>query len=72
MYKKCIPINLYLDLKNAKLHLGTAENHITFNLVFIILWPVEVHGCCVAIQRVDRVGVGEQLREERLKDVGEV
>lgn len=71
MHKKVL-INLNLDLKNAKLHLGTAGNHITFNLVFIILWPVEVHGRCVAIQRVDGVGVGEQLREERLKDVGEV
>lgn len=44
----------------------------TFDLVFIVLRPVQVHGCCVPVQRVDGVGVGEQLREERLKDVGEV
>lgn len=44
----------------------------TFDLVFIILWPVQVHGSCVPVQRVDWVGVGQQLREERLKDVGEV
>lgn len=44
----------------------------TFDLVFILLWPVQVHGGCVSVQRVDRVGVGEQLRQERLKDVGEV
>lgn len=46
--------------------------HTTFDFVFIILWPVQVHGGCIPIQRIDGVGVGEQLREERLKDVGEV
>ena len=45
---------------------------VTFDLVFIILRPVQVHGGCVPVQRIDGVGVGEQLREERLKDVGEV
>ncbi|KAF3859187.1 hypothetical protein F7725_021586, partial [Dissostichus mawsoni] len=30
--------------------------------------PVEVHGSCVSVQRVDGVGVGQQLRQERLKD----
>lgn len=44
----------------------------TFDLVFIILRSVQVHGRCVPVQRVDGVGVGEQLREERLEDVGEV
>lgn len=44
----------------------------TFYLVFIFLWLVQVHGGCVSIQGVDGVGVGEQLRQERLKDVGEV
>lgn len=40
--------------------------------MFIVLWPVQVHGGGVPVQRVDGVGVGEQLREEGLKDVGEV
>lgn len=44
----------------------------TFDLVFIIFWPVQVQGRCVSIQRIDWVWVGKQLREERLKDVGEV
>lgn len=44
----------------------------TFNLVFIFLRLVQVHGGCVSVQGVDGVGVGEQLRQERLKDVGEV
>lgn len=44
----------------------------TFDLVFIILRSVQVHGRRVPVQRVDGVGVGEQLREERLEDVGEV
>lgn len=49
-----------------------AAVNVTFDLVFVVLWPVEVHGGGVPIQRIDGVGVGEQLREERLKDVGEV
>lgn len=44
----------------------------TFDLVFIILRSVQVHGRRVPVERVDGVGVGEQLREERLEDVGEV
>lgn len=44
----------------------------TFDLMFIILRSVKVHGGCVPVQRIDGVGVGEQLREERLEDVGEV
>lgn len=44
----------------------------TFDLVFIILWSVQVHGGCVPVQRIYRVGVGKQLRQEWLKDIGEV
>lgn len=44
----------------------------TFDLVFVFLWLVQVHGGRVSIQGVDGVGVGKQLRQERLKDVGEV
>lgn len=44
----------------------------TFYLVFIFLWLVQVHGGRVSIQGVNGVGVGKQLRQERLKDVGEV
>lgn len=33
---------------------------------------MQVHGGRIPVQRIDGVGVGEQLREERLKDVGEV
>lgn len=44
----------------------------TFDLVFIIFWLVEVQGCCVSVQRIDGVRVGQQLRQERLKDVGEI
>lgn len=46
--------------------------YVTFDLVFIVLWPVQVHGSGIPVQRIDGVGVGKQLREERLKDVGEV
>lgn len=31
----------------------------TFDLVFIIFWLVEVQGCCVSIQRIDGVRVGQ-------------
>lgn len=44
----------------------------TFDLVFIVLRSVQVHGSCISVQRIDGVGVGEQLRKEWLKDVGEV
>ena len=44
----------------------------TFNLVFVVLGPVQVHGRRVSIQRVDGVGVGQQLGQKRLKDVGEI
>lgn len=40
--------------------------------MFVVLRPVQVHGGGVPVQRVNGVWVGEQLREERLKDVGEV
>lgn len=33
---------------------------------------MEVHGGCVSVQRVDGVGVCQQLRQERLKDIGEI
>lgn len=50
----------------------TCTQFATFDLVFIILWSVQVHGGCVPVERIDGVRVGKQLREERLKDVGEV
>ena len=34
--------------------------------------PVKVHGRRVPVERVRGVGVGEELREEALEDVGEV
>ena len=48
------------------------EEGLTFDLVFVVLRPVQVHGSCVSIQGVDGVGVRQQLGQERLKDVGEV
>lgn len=47
-------------------------SHDTFDLVFKVLRSVKIHGGGVPVQRVDGVGVGEQLRQEGLKNVGEV
>ena len=44
----------------------------TFDFLLVLLGPVQVHGGGVPVQRVDGVGVGQQLGQERLKDVGQV
>lgn len=37
---------------------------LTFDLLFVVLWPVQVHGGSVSVERVDGVGVGQQLGQE--------
>ena len=49
-----------------------SDEELTFDLVFVVLGPVQVHGGCVSVQRVNGVGVGKQLGQKRLEDVGEV
>ena len=44
----------------------------TCDLLLEVVRLVEVESCSVSVQRVCRVGVGEQLRKERLKDVGKI
>lgn len=55
-----------------QMHLCLRGWRATVDFVFVVVWPMQVHGCSIPVQRVDGVGVGKQLREERLKDVGEV
>lgn len=44
----------------------------TFDFLLVLLRPMEVHGCCVAVQGVDGVWVSKQLGQKRLKDVGQI
>lgn len=55
-----------------RLNDSTATLQITFDFLFVVLWPVQVHGCGVPVQRVDGVRVGQQLWQKRLEDVGEI
>ena len=41
-------------------------------IMHIYIIPVQIHGCRVPVERVCRVGVRQQLRQERLEDVREV
>lgn len=43
---------------------------LTFDFLFVLLWSVEIHGSSIPIQGVNGVGVRQQLRQERLKDIG--
>ena len=54
------------------LNMCKSDEELTFDLVFVVLGPVQVHGSCVTVERVNGVGVGQQLGQKRLKDVGEV
>ena len=62
--------NLFFFLKHPKM-IKTLST-ITLNFLFVLLGFVEVESGCIPIERVDGVGVGEQLWQERLKDVGQI
>lgn len=44
----------------------------TFHFSVVGLGLAHEHGCCFAVERVGRVGVAEELREEDLEDVDHV
>lgn len=44
----------------------------TFHLSLIGLWLPHHQCCCFAIQRIGRIGIAEELRQEDLKDVDHV
>lgn len=44
----------------------------TFDFLLVLFWPVKIHGSCISIQRVNGVGISQQLRQERLKNVGQI
>lgn len=43
-----------------------------FDLLFVVVGPVQVHGRRVPVERIDRVRVRQQLRQERLEDIRQV
>lgn len=45
---------------------------LTFDFLFVLLWPMKIHGSCVAVKGVDGVWVSQQLGQERFKDVGQI
>ena len=44
----------------------------TFNFLLVLLWLVKVECCCVTVQRIYRIRVGEQLGKEGVEDVPQI
>lgn len=71
--KILLQIYILLDTKKKWIAAGSIFSlGWTFDFLLVLLWPMKVHSSCISVQGINGVWVGQQLGQERLKDVGQI